>query len=98
MYIRGREHLNLYKNRSPNSFIWKQAVSEHPEKKNLMTFDMKITGKFSKPLSRQIFEGIAIKNKSNEENLNSKSEFHGPSVMRRTFEGQSLKCNLPISK
>ena len=93
-YIRGREHQKLFKNKNKNSFMWKHAVTEHSQERNLVTFDMKITGKFSSPLRRQIFEGVSIKNQSQDENLNSKSEFHGPSVIRRTVEGQNFNCNL----
>ena len=95
MHIFGAVNIkNSSKNKNKNSFMWKHAVTEHSQERNLVTFDMKITGKFSSPLRRQIFEGVSIKNQSQDENLNSKSEFHGPSVIRRTVEGQNFKCNL----
>ena len=47
---------------------------------------MKILKKFRNPLSRQIDEGLRIKNKKLETLMNSKAEFHGPSIRRKIFE------------
>ena len=54
---------------------------------------MVITGTFQKPIERLIDEGIRIKNHRTETLLNSKSEFHGPSVLRRVLEGNKEKCD-----
>ena len=53
---------------------------------------MQITGTFQKPLRRLISEGVAIKNKKPEENLNSKAEFHGSSVQRLKYESEDKHC------
>lgn len=55
---------------------------------------MKLTGVFTHPLRRQIQEGVSIKNTHKDELLNSKAEFHGPSVLRRVFEGREVSCDL----
>ena len=53
---------------------------------------MNITGTFQKSLRLQIQEGVNIKNKGKEVLLNSKAEFHRPSVLRRTFKNDN-KCH-----
>lgn len=73
--------------------MWKHAKNEHPNDPESVTFDMKVKGVFNKALRRQISEAISILNKKKEENLNSKSEFNGPSVKRRTIEGLMMFCN-----
>ena len=74
--------------------MWKHAKDEHPEDAENVSFDMTIRGIFNRPLRRQISEGVAIQNKKKEENLNSKSEYNGPSVKRRTIEGLTKFCYL----
>ena len=61
-------------------------MKEHSDETEKVDFQMKIVGKFKNPLSRIINEAIRIKNKDPELLLNSKAEFHGPSLKRKVFE------------
>ena len=55
---------------------------------------MNSNGVFKTPLERQINEGNRIKNKQNNLLLNSKQEFHKPSVDRNKERSiPDLKCN-----
>ena len=85
LFLRGKEHEKLYRKENKNSVIWKHVKSDHEEEKEKVKFEMKMTGCFSKPLQRITEEGIRIKNRKPEELLNSKNEFYGPSVKRKTY-------------
>ena len=83
MYIRGSEHQRLYKNKKKNSVMYKHALEEHSDAPDKVEFSMKLAGAFTSSLARIINEGIRIKEREPQQLLNSKSEFHGPSVKRR---------------
>ena len=63
--------------------MYKHALENH--KNESITFDMNITGRFRGALTRQIDEAIRIKDSDPKTLLNSKSEFHGPSVKRKNY-------------
>ena len=86
LYLRGREHLNQLKNEKSNSVMLKHNMNEHENELERVEYEMKITGSFRKPLGRIIDEGLRIKHTKKEELLNSKNEFFGPSVKRRTLK------------
>ena len=86
MFLRGSEHLRQLKNKSTNSVLFKHIVNDHPNEQNSAKFRMVKTGSFKKPLSRQINEGIRIKNAQEGTLMNSKKEFYGPSVHRIVFQ------------
>ena len=71
----------------------KHIINEHPNEQEKVEFDMILTGTFNKTTERIIEEGIRIKNHEKETLLNSKSEFHGPSVTRRIAEGKGEECD-----
>ena len=91
MYNRSREHVKDLKNNDKKSALKKHIVTEHPDEENRVEFDMILTGTFRKPTERLIDEGIRIKNHDEDTLLNSKSEYHGPSVKRRIIEGKTEK-------
>ena len=64
----------------------KHNMNEHENELERVEYEMKITGSFRKPLGRIIDEGLRIKHTKKEELLNSKNEFFGPSVKRRTVK------------
>ena len=98
LFIRSKEHIAGYKNKNPTNFIHKHATIEHGEDENVV-FKWKVTGKFRKPMQRQIFEAIKIDKKNESENLNSKSEYNGHCVRRLTLDKDLLfTCNLCSSK
>ena len=84
LYIRGKEHLNQKKNENTNSIMLKHNNKEHENEKDEVTYEMKMTGAFRKPLGRIINEGLRIKQTKPEELLNLKNEYYGPSVKRKT--------------
>ena len=52
----------------------------------MVDFEMKVVKKFRNPLNRQIEESIRIRNKPQDQIMNSKSEFHGPCIKRKILE------------
>ena len=86
LYLRGKEHQKLYENENKATVLYKHALEDHKEDPHNVRYSMKITGTFKTPISRITNEGIRIKDRDPEQLLNSKSEFYGPSVKRRTFK------------
>ena len=80
LYNRSKEHLRDLKKKKSTSWMNKHIINEHEGKEENAKFEWKITGKYDKPLPRQISEALAIDKKSTKENLNSKREFNGQSV------------------
>ena len=73
--------------KDPRSVLYKHVKSDnHKEEEIEVNFNMKILKNFRNPLSRQIDEGLRIKNKKLETLMNSKAEFHGSSIRRKIFE------------
>ena len=87
-YIRGREHNKDFEKKNENSIMLKHILSDHKEEEEQVTFEMKIVGRFKDPMNRQIDEAIRINNREPKTLLNSKSEFHGPSVKRKVLENR----------
>ena len=85
MYNRGREHKKQYNNKEEKSVMWKHVVNEHKDEEDQVEFEMKLDGAFKTPLQRITNEGIRIKNTKPECLLNSKNEYYGPSVKRKTI-------------
>ena len=81
LYSRGKEHIEKYrsKKRSTDSFINKHQVEKHHGMQ--ADFTAKVTGQFRDCLTRQISEGVSIR-RSSRTILNSKSEWHQPSLWR----------------
>ena len=85
MHLRQKEHVQQFKNKQPNSVMHKHTMKDHEKEKEKVEFEMKLAGVFKTPLERIINEGVRIKQRKPEELLNSKMEFFGPSVKRKTF-------------
>ena len=85
-YIRGKEHKREYEKKSKNSVLNKHVLSQHENEKDIVDFEMKVVKKFRNPLNRQIEESIRIRNKPQDQIMNSKSEFHGPCIKRKILE------------
>ena len=84
-YLRGSEHLRALRNKNKSSVLFKHIMTEHREEQGDVKFQMKVAGKFSSALSRQIFESRNIRNTKPENLMNSKSEFYGPCLKRKVF-------------
>ena len=87
--IRGEEHLRGLKNCKEGNPLFKHKQNYHPDE--TAEFKMEVKGKFKDPLTRLANEGVRIKNRKPEELLNSKSEFHQPSIVRLQVEKKKWK-------
>ena len=85
-FLRSRKHQNDLKRKSKNSVMLKHIMNEHMNEQSNVNFEMKIVGKFTSSLSRQIDESWRIRNKDPALLLNSKSEFYGPCIKRKVLE------------
>ena len=83
------EHLRGLKNCKEGNPLFKHRENVHPEEN--VEFKMEVKRKFKDPLTRLANEGVRIKNRKPEELLNSKSEFHQPSVVRLQVEKKNRK-------
>ena len=63
LYIRGQEHQRELNKKLDKSVLYKHVREDHINEENKVKFDMKITGRFKKPLSRQLDEAIRIHRK-----------------------------------
>ena len=66
----------------------KHVDKEHDGKAENVEFGFKITGKFTKPLARQIDEANRIFRKHPKENLNSKYEFNSQQTKKLVLESK----------
>ena len=72
----------IIENKESNAFA-KHLQLFHPERiGDPSVFKLKVESTFSKPLERQVTEGIAITNSTANNIMNSKSEYHQPAVPR----------------
>ena len=94
LHVRTKEHLAGMKNKCETNFMYKHKLSEHEENEDVR-FRWEVTGKFQKPMQRQLFEALRIENKTEAENLNSKSEYNGHSIKRLTIDKENaFICNV----
>ena len=93
LYERSKEHVNSFKNKSPNSFMNKHVLSEHKGKSENIVFDWKVLNKFQKPLSRQLKETLYIENKETSVNMNLKSEYLKNNTRKIMLNKVEYTCN-----
>ena len=79
LYTRAKEHERKFMKGDENSFMHKHQTECHKDEKPDWTF--KVLKTFKDPLSRQVGEAMLIKNHKGIL-LNSKAEFHQPSIIR----------------
>lgn len=79
LYSRGKEHEAKMRRKDENSFMHRHQMEKHEGAPG--NFQMRVVKTFKDPLSRQVTEAVLIKNHRGEL-LNSKSEFHQPSIVR----------------
>ena len=89
-HLLSRDHVSDLENRRTKSVIYKHIVSAHIDEKDEVSF-MKITGKFTNSLGRQLDEGLRIRNADPSLLLNSKAEFQSQCVKRKVYEN----CSTP---
>ena len=83
LYRRSKEHSRQLKTGNKNSVLMRHINQEHSTEANDVSFSAEVTGTFKKPLQRILNEGLRIKWRKQEELLNSKNEYFGPSVKRK---------------
>ena len=93
LHVRSKEHLNSLKTNDQNSWMVKHISREHEGNKAGVEFSWKVVRKHNKPLQRQLHEAVRIKNKEENENLNSKSEYLGQRIKRICLDKQEEKFN-----
>jgi hypothetical protein len=79
IYSRGKEHMYKYNSANPDSFMWKHQQEVHDCLQ--AAFNTRVTGSFRDCLTRQVAEGVAIR-RCKTAVLNSKSEWHQPSLWK----------------
>ena len=79
LYSRGKEHEAKMRRQDENSFMHRHQMEKHEGAPG--NFRMRVVKTFKDPLSRQVTEAVLIKIHRGEL-LNSKSEFHQPSIVR----------------
>ena len=86
LYQRQKEHANLLAKKKESSVLYKHTQSDHPdETPESVDFKIKTTGSFVTPLRRILQEGVRISHREDSELMNSKKEFFGPAVKRKTI-------------
>ena len=84
VYERAGEHWNAYKNRRPDSHIWKHHLVHH-EGVGEPEMTVKVVGCFRSALSRQIFEAVRIRRRGADV-LNSRGEYNRSRIHRLTID------------
>ena len=76
--------MNLLKKKKEKSVLYKHEKENYEDDGEEPDFHFKVEGTFTHPLKRNINKGVKITNKKDDELMNTKKEFFGPSVRRRT--------------
>ena len=79
-FTRGLEHKDDLKNKSESSPLWKHCTIQHGGRVAIFKMDALRPSKY--PMVRQVNEGARIKVYKTDICMNSKSEFHQPSIVR----------------
>ena len=66
--------------------MYRHIIEDHQNEETETSFRMKITGRFKKPMIRQLDEAIRIQRKDPKALLNSKKEYYGPAIQRKVLE------------
>ena len=82
-YTRSLEHLEKSEQKALDSFINNHQVETHNGEQP--SFSVKVIKSFKDPLSRQVYEGVHIRNCS-EESLNTKLDYYQTSTYRMRRE------------
>ena len=80
-YTRGLDHVRDYKGRRNDSHMWKHAEERHGGRMDV-SYSMKVQKVFRDPLTRQVNEAVRMTRCEANTVLNSKSEWHGPAMVR----------------
>ena len=81
MYCRGEEHLRALNHKRKESVLWTHCAEKHDGE--VTPFQMKATGFFSDPLTRQIEEAVRIFHTRN--TINRKGEWRKTAIPRASY-------------
>ena len=82
----------MQKKKKETSWMNKHIVRDHEGEEGQVEFGWKVTGKFKRPLQRQVSEAYNINKKKAVENLNSKKEFNGQNIRRWRIDNDITLC------
>ena len=85
VYTRGLKHMANYRGKITDSPLWKHSQMEHGGRMDV-SYSMKVVKAFRDPLTRQVNEAVRIQHCTARNQLNSKSEWHGPATVRLVAE------------
>ena len=71
----------------------KHILNEHMNNNHNVNFKWKVLRKFQKPLQRQIFEAIKIKNTASDVIMNSKHEFNSINTVNSHINNCHYQCH-----
>ena len=80
-FERGLQHSKGLLKKAEDNPIWKHSQLHH-NSDNKIGFSMQVTGRFSKPMIRQENEAIRIRESQAVHEMNSRSEYHQPVIIR----------------
>ena len=85
--VRGSQHMEALKNpntHKDNAFA-KHSAEYHQGEESEVQYKLEIVGHYSKPVERQVCEGVYVHTDPSEVIMNSKLDHHLPAVSRVTF-------------
>ena len=74
-HYRGRQHLQLLKNKQQDSVLYRHITEQHKEQTDQPQFKMTITGQYRTALERQVMEAIRIEHTPREKRMNTREEW-----------------------
>ena len=91
--MRGSQHLEaLEKPDSSKDNAFVKHISEyHKGEESEVKFNVEIVGHYSKPVERQVCEGVYVHSDQSDLVMNSKLDHHLPAVSRVTFSSSAVE-------
>ena len=91
-FERGTQHAKGLLKKAEDNPIWKHSEIHH-QGDNKIWFSMKVTGRFAKPMIRQENEAIRIRESNSVHEMNSRSEYHQPVIIRLIPTSSNLQSD-----
>jgi hypothetical protein len=91
--VRGSQHLEAIQkpdSHRDNAFV-KHAAEYHQGEENKVKYKLEIVGHFSKPVEREVCEGVYVHTDTSDLVMNSKLDHHLPAVSRVTFSSSAVE-------
>ena len=86
LHKRSKEHVKGLESNKKDNWMVRHIEKEHKDNEKEVKFTWRVLRKHNKALQRQLHEAVAIANKSDEENLNSKYEYFGQRIKRLNLD------------